>query len=555
MGKRKHAGDGSSASATGATDDYIEPDVDLQRDLEWKNFQKVMKDLHAKSEDDAGLIWESPSLIDLQRVIFNQCYDPNIRKRIKAFAATHSKESQSTNFVVPQSTDDRSKLRSAAMGQLGAGVLKGAMDGVLKLPIVLRVLTVTEEVGKQSGKKITGPSYKLRVLMGDGSLDASKGQISVERRGSWDNILPGSLIKVTHCVPMLLRVGSEDEEVNEGEAPKEWTQLWFSIHGFDLLYSPTVSESKAFSHDITINQSMRHAFVTRAFVRKRVTDTAVQSSSAAQSVAATTVVADVVADGETVESHEEELRLLAQLCPEPEHDVNESIIASTGGKTKECVHVEETSFVTTASSSSTETTTAARDVIIQMCSGQVHDDTATSSNAVASGSDRPITTQEHECGGTPPDDDSDDDDTSSTSSEDDEDESSSDDDKTELRPEEILVDCDGSWCSDPETVSFTKCLIMLRPVESVDIRAIRKNISFAQNDLDKDLDNSLIRNVLYYFYYTTYLQLARERSGTVEAHERSELPKCVVAAIRHWYPNDSEKEYVGFIAQSTEPWW
>ena len=432
-------------------------------------------------------------MIDVQKLIFNQFYDEDIRQRIAAFAATHSQASQSAGLIVPQSGDGRAELLNNAMGQLREDVLNLAMDSKLplQLPIVLRVFEVTEETRKQSGKKIIAPSFKLRLLLGDGSLSAIKAEVSVELRGHFDTILPGSYIKITHCVPMKFRLGSENGEANETEAPQEWSQLWFSIHGFELVYSPTVSGSKAFSHAVTSDQNLRHSFVTSKFVRKMVMDIAVQS-----------------------------------------------------------INVEQD-----AGSSTIESTKVAIDVVMRVRNGQVHDDTTTSSN-VASLSDQSATAHERTSGGgeTPPDDE-DDDDTDSTSSNDDEDDPPSYDDDTELRLEEKLVDCDGSLCGDPETVSFRNCLMKLRPVLSVNIRAIRKATFFAQNNLDKDLANSLIRNVLYYFFYTTYLQLARERSGKVDVGERSKLPPCVVAAIRHYYPNEINEEYVGFIAHSTEPWW
>jgi hypothetical protein len=39
---------------------------------------------------------------------------------------------------------------------------------------------------------------------------------------------------------------------------------------------------------------------------------------------------------------------------------------------------------------------------------------------------------------------------------------------------------------------------------------------FAQNHLDKELDNTLIRNLIYYCYYTTYYQLSGESSDEVQ---------------------------------------
>jgi hypothetical protein len=115
----------------------------------------------------------------------------------------------------------------------------------------------------------------------------------------------------------------------------------------------------------------------------------------------------------------------------------------------------------------------------------------------------------------------------------------------------LLVNCDGSCCGDVDSKTyFPKCLMEMRPVESVDLEMVRFSTFFAQQHLDKDLSNALTRNLLYYFYYTTYFQLARESSGAVAAGGRSPLSKCVEFSIKLEYPNAAGVEYVGFKEHS-----
>jgi hypothetical protein len=115
-------------------------------------------------------------------------------------------------------------------------------------------------------------------------------------------------------------------------------------------------------------------------------------------------------------------------------------------------------------------------------------------------------------------------------------------------------ECNGECCSSRRFKTyFPRCLVSLRPVETVDIQKVRESAFFAQTHLELELDNSLIRNLLYYFYYTTYFQLARESTGDVEEGGRSELPACLVAAIRRAYPNEDGVPYEGF-KQYSEKW-
>ena len=62
----------------------------------------------------------------------------------------------------------------------------------------------------------------------------------------------------------------------------------------------------------------------------------------------------------------------------------------------------------------------------------------------------------------------------------------------------LSVTCDGSCCGDVDSKTyFPKCLMEMRPVESVDLEMVRFSTFFAQQHLDKDLSNALTRNLLY----------------------------------------------------------
>jgi hypothetical protein len=118
---------------------------------------------------------------------------------------------------------------------------------------------------------------------------------------------------------------------------------------------------------------------------------------------------------------------------------------------------------------------------------------------------------------------------------------------------ELSVTCDGSCCGGVDSKTyFPRCLMEMRPVEDVDLEMVRLSTFFAQQHLDKELSNSLKRNLLYYFYYTTYFQLSRESSGSVAVGGRSRLSKCVEFAIKLEFPNLKGVEYVGFKEHSDQ---
>jgi hypothetical protein len=100
-----------------------------------------------------------------------------------------------------------------------------------------------------------------------------------------------------------------------------------------------------------------------------------------------------------------------------------------------------------------------------------------------------------------------------------------------------LLNCDGNYCS-LYGVRFRRCVTELFPADSFILDEVASKCFFVTVEV-KDMDNSMKRNILYYWYATNVYSICG--SGN-----RQPLPKCLVQHVRNTYPSDDGK-YTGFM--------
>lgn len=102
--------------------------------------------------------------------------------------------------------------------------------------------------------------------------------------------------------------------------------------------------------------------------------------------------------------------------------------------------------------------------------------------------------------------------------------------------------CDGRLCSK-YGISFMCCVTVAHPVTSISLETIREENPFvSDDDLEKAIDElqpGAKRFLLYYWYATNIYKIGGH-------HNRKELPKCLLLAIRKKYPNPLGQPYTDF---------
>ncbi len=95
--------------------------------------------------------------------------------------------------------------------------------------------------------------------------------------------------------------------------------------------------------------------------------------------------------------------------------------------------------------------------------------------------------------------------------------------------------CSGETCSRQGLV-FPRCVALLHPPKDVAMPGLAL---LYPGHVSKNQEAPHIRNMLYWYYATSYFRV-RGRGN------RAELPRCLVASIRHAYPSKKGTKYVGF---------
>lgn len=301
-------------------------------------------------------------------------------------------------------------------------------------PIVLRVLSVTREPRTQTNASMHGPQYVVRVVFGDANLRAFKTQLTVELCERYGAITKGSVIEVTGCVPMFFHVASMANDSSDA-APVVTAPV----------EAPTLSTSDTNGDAAAVTgPSILPTLDVSVSGEDADGDT---GAPAGPGIDATPgIAADV--DG-TVG--------FIQLWL----SISEFNVLYDPGTADDQLGVHTFAFVSAESFMKKRKEKAER-----IAAGEEPAHVHVVMDETLSDNCEPFWENELTV--------------------------TSDGKKV------LSVTCDGSCCGDVDSKTyFPKCLMEMRPVESVDLEMVRFSTFFAQQHLDKDLSNALTRNLLY----------------------------------------------------------